>query len=129
MLAALTPFAAWIGRHWNGSVAWPETLAVAFCAGYCARRVVRGPRSRDALDAPWLLAMSLVIASLAVHFLIESWRFGGPPTRAGLWQLVTFGYFISDTSGNPVDAAMRLIESLLIFRAAATMTREAPAFA
>ena len=129
VLAALSPFAAWIGRHWNGSVAWPETLAVAFCAGYCARRVVRAPRSRDALDAPWLLAISVVIASLAVHFLIEAWRFGGPPTRAEVWQLVTYGYFISDTSGNPIDAAMRLIESLIIFRAAATMTRTAPAFA
>ncbi len=129
VLAALTPFAAWIGRHWNGSVAWPETLAVAFCAGYCARRVVRAPRSRDAIDAPWLLAISVVVASLAVHFLIEAWRFGGPPTRADLWQLVTYGYFISDTSGNPIDAAMRLIESLLIFRAAATMTRAEPAFA
>jgi O-antigen ligase len=129
VLAALTPFAAWLGRHWNGSVSWPETLVVAFCAGSCARRAVRLSDAHDALDAPWLLAMSIVIASLAVHFLIESWRFGGPPTRAELWELVTFGYFISATSGNPVDAAMRLIESLLLFRAAATMTRETPAFA
>ena len=129
MLAGLTPFVAWLGRHWNGSVSWPETLVVAFCAGYCARRAVRGSGARDALDAPWLLAMAVVMASLTVHFLIESWRFGGPPTRADLWQLITFDYFISATSGNPVDAAMRLIESLLLFRAAATMTREVPAFA
>ena len=129
VLAGLTPFAAWLGRHWNGSVSWPETLVVAFCAGYCARRAVRGSGARDALDAPWLVAMSVVMASLTVHFLIESWRFGGPQTRAELWQLITFGYFISATSGDPVDAAMRLIESLLLFRAAATMTRGAPAFA
>jgi hypothetical protein len=129
VLAGLTPFAAWVGRHWNGSVSWPETLVVAFCAGYCARRVVRVPGPRDALDAPWLLALSAVVASLAVHFAIESWRFGGPPTREELWRLVAYGYFISDTSSDPVNAAMRLIESLLLFRAAATATREAPAFA
>jgi O-antigen ligase len=129
VLATMTPFAAWMGRHWNGSVSWPETLVVAFCAGYCARRVVRRPGARDLLDAPWLLAVSLVVASLAVHFLIDAWRFGGSPTRAELWQLVTFGYFISAASSDPVGAAMRLIESLLLFRAAATMSRETPAFA
>ena len=129
VLIALAPFAAWVGRHWNGAVSWPEALVVAFCAGYCVRRVVRVPGPRDALDAPWLLALSVVVASLAVHFAIESWRFGGPPTRAELWRLVAYGYFISDTSSDPVNAAMRLIESLLLFRAAATATREAPAFA
>jgi hypothetical protein len=129
VLAGLTPFAAWIGRHWNASVAWPEALVVAFCAGYCARHVVRRPGKRDLLDAPWVLAVSLVVASLAVHVLTESWRFGGPPTRAEFWRLMTFGYFISATSSDPVGAAMRLIESLLLFRAAATMSRETPAFA
>jgi O-antigen ligase len=129
VLAGLTPFAAWLGRHWNGSVSWPETLVVAFCAGYCARRTTRGSGNRDALDAPWLLALSVVVASLAVHFLIESWRFGGPPTHAELLQLITFDYFISATSGNPVDAAMRLVESLVLLRAATTITRESPAFA
>ena len=129
VLAGLTPFVAWVGRHWNGSVSWPETLVVAFCAGYCAQGTVRGARAREALDTPWLMAMSIVVASLAVHFLIESWRFGGPPTRAEIWQLITFDYFISATSGNPVDSAMRLIESLVLLRAATTITREAPAFA
>jgi len=129
VLAGLTPFAAWLGRHWNASVSWPETLVVAFCAGYCARRVARRSGKRDLLDAPWVLAVSLVVASLAVHFLIEAWRFGGPPTRTELWRLMTFGYFISATSSDPVGAAMRLIESLLLFRAAATSAREMPAFA
>ena len=129
VLIAFAPFAAWVGRHWNGAVSWPEALVVAFCAGYCARCTVRKPGPRDALEAPWLLALSIVVASLAVHFAIESWRFGGPPTRTELWRLVAYGYFISDTSSDPVNAAMRLIESLLLFRAAATATREAPAFA
>ena len=129
VLIAFAPFAAWVGRHWNGAVSWPEALVVAFCAGYCVRCTVRRPGPRDALEAPWLLALSIVVASLAVHFAIESWRFGGPPTRAELWRLVAYGYFISDTSSDPVNAAMRLIESLLLFRAAATATREAPAFA
>jgi O-antigen ligase len=129
VLAGLTPFAAWVGRHWNGAVSWPETLVVAFCAGYCARHIVRKPGVRDAIHAPWLMAMAIVIASLAVHFVIDAWRFGGPAIRDELWRLVTFGYFISDTSGDPVDAAMRLIESLVLFRAAATAVRESPAFA
>jgi O-antigen ligase len=129
VVAGLTPFVAWIGRHWNGSVSWPETLVVAFCAGYCARRVVTRTVARDSLDAPWVLAIVLVLASLAVFYLIDSWRFGPQATRSGLWQLLTFGYFISSTTADPIDAGMRLLESLVLFRAAATLAREAPGYA
>src|SRR5688572_5581521 len=47
ILAALIPVASWIGRHWNWTVAWPETLVVAFAAGYCARAVARGREPGD----------------------------------------------------------------------------------
>src|SRR5215203_5791599 len=33
-LAAVIPVASWIGRWFHSGVAWPETLVVAFAAGY-----------------------------------------------------------------------------------------------
>ena len=84
--------------------------------------MVRAGRARDALDAPWLLAL-VGVASLGCMFAIESWRFGGAATSPELWWLVFLGYLISDTSSDPVNAAMRLIESLLLFRAVATAAR------
>jgi hypothetical protein len=124
VVACGVPIAAWLGRHVNGSVSWPETLAVAFCAGYCARGSRQRTRERDSLDAPILLAAALVAASLAVQFFIDAWRFGGGPIRADLSELLTSRYFVSAASFDPVDAAMRLLESLVLLRAAASASRE-----
>src|SRR5688572_15482304 len=39
-VAALVPIATWTGRQWNGSVAWPETIVIAYLAGYAARKTL-----------------------------------------------------------------------------------------
>lgn len=132
-LAIGVPVAAWLGRQWNPSVAWAETLVVAFCAGYSVRGLVRRPevsnRQPDVLDAPVFLAAVVIIASLAVQLLVDVWRFGDAATLAGLRELIVWWYFLMPASGDPMDAAMRLLEALLLFKAAATATRSAPAFA
>ena len=47
-VAAVVPIAAWTGRQWSGAVAWPETVVIAFLAGYAARNAfARGNRPRD----------------------------------------------------------------------------------
>ena len=44
LLAVAVPIATWVGRQWNPQIAWPETLVVAFCAGYCFRAAAIRPR-------------------------------------------------------------------------------------
>ena len=131
-LAITVPIASWVGRQWNPLVAWPETLAVAFCAGYCARGI-RVPRAQqdsrpDALASPLFLAIIVVSASLAVQLLVDAWRFGESTTLSDLWTLIVSGYFVTAASSDPVDAAMRLLESLILFRATVTITRRVPDF-
>jgi O-antigen ligase len=134
-LAALAmgiPVASWLGRQWNPSVAWAEAPVVAFCAGYCARGALASVRKtndpRDPLDAPILLTTGVVCASLAAQILIDAWRFGGNTTLVGLGELASWWYFLMPVNGDPIDAAMRLLESLILLRAAATVARRTPAF-
>ncbi len=61
---------------WNGSVSWPETLVVAFLCRLLRPPCRHATVARDSLDAPWVLSIVVVLASLAVFYLIESWRFG-----------------------------------------------------
>jgi len=129
-LAVGIPIAHWIGRQWTATVAWPETLAVAFCAGYCARGI-RLPRREstappDALAPPLLVAAAVVVASLAVQLLVDAWRFGETAMVEELWRLLRSGYFVTATASDPIDAAMRLLESLVLFRATVTVVRGAP---
>src|SRR5690606_18590462 len=77
VLAAAIPIAAWTGRTWDGYVAWPETLAVAFAAGYLARPLWTKPRARDGLDLPIAFFTAVVLASLAVRLLVLHWTIGG----------------------------------------------------
>jgi O-antigen ligase len=131
-LAIGIPIASWIGRQLAPGVAWPETLAVAFCAGYCARGI-RIPRrdpapSSDAIAPPLFVAVAVIVASLVLQLLIDAWRFGEASTMAELWRLVRSGYFVTATASDPIDAAMRLLESLILFRAAVTVTRRVPQF-
>jgi O-antigen ligase len=142
-LAMGVPFAVWLGRQWNPSVAWGEALAVAFCAGYSLRGMVRQPTSSngrydvaswsngryDALHFPFLLAIAVILASLAVQLLIDAWRFGASAMAGDLGILVASGYFVTSVSSDPVDATMRLLESLIVFRATVSVTRQTPAFA
>jgi O-antigen ligase len=56
-------------------------------------------------------------ASLVVHLLFARATAGGADVLATMWRVVTRDYFL-DTSQVQVDAAMRLVESLLLLRAA-----------
>lgn len=130
LVAVTTPVAGWIGRQWNPSVAWAEAGVVAFCAGYCVRGALR-PRSDDspdALDAPVLLTAGVVIASLTAQILIDGWRFGAAATVSGLRDIASGWYFLMASNADPIDAAMRLLESLIVLRAAATAARVVPGF-
>ena len=128
VLTTVIPVAAWLGRRWDPSVAWAEALVVAFAAGYCARGAVTPRRGPDDLDLPISLSAAVIVSSLVVQFLVDGWRFGGTTVRDDLWRLVSQDYLRNAASGDPVDAAMRFLESLLLFRAAATAARADAAF-
>ena len=130
LLAVTTPVAGWVGRQWNPTTAWAEAGAVAFCAGYCLRGALarRTDAPPDTLDAPVLLTSGVVLASLAAQLLIDDWRFGAAATLAGIRELATGWYFLMASNAEPIDAAMRLLESLIILRAAATAARAVPGF-
>jgi O-antigen ligase len=128
-VASVIPVADWLGRRWDPSVAWAEALVVAFSAGYCARGAVATRGRRDELDLPVLLSAAVIVASLVVQFLVDGWRFGGATVRDQLWQLVRQDYLRIAGNGDAVDAAMRLLESLLLFRAASTAARADATFA
>lgn len=131
-LAVGIPIASWLGRQWAPGVAWPETLAVAFCAGYCARgaRLPRrdAPPSPDALTPPLAVAVAVIVASLVLQVMVDAWRFGEASTLADIRRLLQSAYFLSAGAADPIDAAMRLLESLILFRAAVTVTRRVPEF-
>jgi O-antigen ligase len=128
VLATLIPVAMWLGRRWEPSAAWTEALVVAFSAGYCARRAVMTRGERDELDLPILVGAAVIVASLIVQVLVDGWRFGGATVRDQLWLLVRQDYLRFSAAGDPIDSAMRFLESLLLFRAAATAARADGAF-
>ena len=53
VVAAVVPIASWTGRQWNGRVAWPEVVAMAYLAGYAARKVIE--RHRERITRPQLV--------------------------------------------------------------------------
>ena len=123
-VVALIPIASWTGRHWNGSIAWPETIAVAFLAGYAAHQALE--RHVEPADAPVyaIHGMIAVIAgSLAVELMFLQATLGGEGLRHVLTQLVSRDYFIGDGGFQNGDAAMRLVEGLLLAHAGATLAR------
>jgi hypothetical protein len=128
VLAVLIPVASWLGRRWEPSVAWAEALVVAFSAGYFVRASLATRGKRDDLDLPVLLSATVIFGSLIAQFLIDGWRFGGVTVREYLWQLVTHDYLRIGGSGDPVDAAMRLLESLVLVKAASAAARADAAF-
>lgn len=129
-LPAVIPIAGWAGRQWIGGVAWPETVAVAYLAGYSARKALgweRGPV--DPLAYAIFGMMAVVVGSLAVELLVLHATLGGESWRGLLWQLVSRDFFIGNGGFEQTDAAMRFIEGLLLAHAAATCARASPAVA
>ena len=99
---------------------WPEALVVAFCAGYCVCTACPARATPSTPCGCWPgRRLSRRRGALRHRIVAIRW----PANAVELWRLVVYGYFISDTSSDLVNAAMRLIESLLLFRAVATGTR------
>ena len=128
-LAAAIPVAAWTGRTWNGSIAWPETLVVGFAAGYSARAVWSRSEQRDNLRLPIFIFTAIVVASLAVRLVVLYRTIGGGALRLQLWQVLAVDYFIGNGGFPDLDAAMRLIEGMVILRAAAGISHTSVGFA
>jgi O-antigen ligase len=124
VVTTLIPVVAWLGRSWNPSMAWAEALVVAYCAGYCARQVTSARDDRTDLDVPVILTAIVVIVSLAVQLLVDAWRFGDESVRAYLWTILTQTSLRVAANGDIIDPAMRLLESLVLLRAAAAAARE-----
>ncbi len=119
MLAAIVPIATWLGRTWHGGVAWPEVFVVAFGTGYAARQISQ--RHRDpvnALSNPVWTAIGVVLVSLSVKLLFLRDTIGSDALQTQLWTVLTQQYFIGNGGSPELDAAMRLMEGLLLLRAA-----------
>jgi O-antigen ligase len=123
------PLASWAGRHWNFYVAWAEALVVAFAAGWFLRSVFWRSRQRDALDPPVQIAAVVVLASLMVSLAVSNWRESGQLVTIDFLEMVGSGYFLVKSNGDVLDAAMRLLECFLLFRAASACAAARPGFA
>jgi O-antigen ligase len=124
VITTLVPVVAWLGRSWNPSLAWAEAIVVTYCAGYCARQVTSARDERTDLDVPLILTAIMVIVSLAVQLLVDAWRFGDESVRAYLWKILTQTSLRVAANGDIIDPAMRLLESLVLLRAAAAAARK-----
>jgi O-antigen ligase len=127
ILATIVPVASWVGRGWNYYVAWAEALVIAVAAGWFIRAIVRGPRERDDLDGPVQLVSAIVFASIVVYSAVSNWRLSGNPFGLPFGEMVQH-YFVIRGQGDVVDAGMRLLESMFLFRAASVAARASPAF-
>jgi hypothetical protein len=129
VVATLVPIATWFGRQWNWTIAWPETVVVAFLLGYAVRRTFEQRGKQDQpLDVALYCMIAVVATSLLVQVLVLRETIGGEVLRRQLWQLVSLDYFIGAGGFESVDAAMRLIEGLLLLHAAACTARGFPSF-
>lgn len=124
VIAAVIPVATWFGRTWDGGVAWPEAVAVAFLAGYAVRGTVAPAGDRiDGLTVAIHTMVAVVVSSLAVQLLVLRGTIGDAALGDLLRGLFTGGYFIGNSGLEGVDAAMRLIEGLLLAHAGVSVAR------
>ena len=107
---------SWLCRGWTYSVAWAETVVVAFAAGWFLHDV-RAARQADDLDPPDSPLWTIVAASLLVYLTAVAWKLTGNPLSLGLGQMI-HRFFGVKASGDGLDAAARLLECLVLFRAA-----------
>ncbi|HEY0872227.1 MAG TPA: O-antigen ligase family protein [Vicinamibacterales bacterium] len=120
----LVPVATWIGRTWDGSIAWPEAVAVAFLLGYSVRQAGwRHSTSADALILAINVTIAIVSASIGVQFLVLQGTIGSDAFLELAHQLAAGGYFVGNSGLEGLDAAMRLIEGLLLAHAGASVVR------
>ena len=116
MVAIAVPVVSWLCRGWTYSVAWAETVVVAFAAGWFVHDL-RAARQADDLDPPIHLVWTIVAASLLVYLTAVAWKLTGNPLSLGLGQVIQ-RFFGVKASGDGLDAAARLLECVVLFRAA-----------
>ena len=126
VLGCVVPIARVGGHPWVPGAAWPEMLAVAVSAGWFCRRAAASDRSRDELSAPIAVAATIVLTSLVVVVSLDQWRQTGALITPDWLRRYGQGYFLMESSGDAVDTAMRLLEMLVLFRAAAFVAERVP---
>jgi hypothetical protein len=124
--ALLVPIARFAGRPWAPAAAWSEMLAVALIAGWFCRRAAATDRRLSALDGPIAVAAMVVIGSLVVVTTLGQWRLTGELLSPSWWNTYRHGYFLLESSGEAVDTAMRLLETLVLFYMAAAVAERSP---
>ena len=128
-VAALVPIATWTGRQWNGSVAWPETIAIAYLAGYAARKAIEhGREPADTLVYAIHGMIAVIAASVGVELLVLHTTLGTESFRQFLGHFVSIEYFLGDSGFASGDAAMRLLECLLLAHAGAALAKTSSSF-
>ena len=120
------PIARFAGRPWAPAAAWSEMLAVAVIAGWFCRRAAATDRRLSALDGPIAVAAMVVIGSLVVVTTLGQWRLTGVLLSPAWWNTYRQGYFLLESSGDAVDTAMRLLETLVLFYIAASVAERSP---
>ena len=126
MLAVIVPIATWLGHvcgtaAWRGQKcsSWPSARDTRL-AGYSLPH--RQPT--DALSIPVWTATVVVLASLSVKLLFVLDTAGGAAFQAQLWTVLTRDYFIGHGGSPEIDAAMRLMEGLMLLSAASAIAAQ-----
>lgn len=125
VLAATVPIVRFAGGL-LGSAAWPEMLALAVIAGWFCRRTIAADRLHSDLDAPLAVTAAVIVSSLFVVTTLMQWRLTGFLVPTTWLTAYAQGYFLMESSGDAVDTAMRLLETLVLLRAAASVATEQP---
>ena len=125
VLAAAVPIVRFAGRL-PGSAAWAEMLAIAVIAGWFCRRATARDRLQGDLDAPLAVTATVIIASGFVVTTLTQWRLTGVLVSTTWLTTYAHGYFLMESSGDALDTAMRLLEMLVLFRAAADVAERQP---
>src|SRR5215211_5429116 len=116
IVVTVVPVASWIGRTWVDAVAWPETVVIAFLAGYAMRRAITRGTPSIPVDPAVYSLIAVVVASFAVQMMALQAAVGIGAFKAQIWDGVVRDYF-SGIGGVELDAAMRLIEGVLLLQA------------
>jgi len=128
VLAAAVPIVRFAGRL-LGTAAWPEMLAIAVIGGWFCRRAITRDRLHSDLDAPLAVTATLIISSLVVVTTLTQWRLTGFLVPTTWLSTYAQGYFLMESSGDALDTAMRLLETLVLLRAAARVAEQQPRWA
>src|SRR5690606_986293 len=92
--------------------------------GYSVRQAGwRQSTSTDALILAINVTIAIVSASIGVQFLVLQGTIGSDAFLELAHQLATGGYFVGNSGLEGLDAAMRLIEGLLLAHAGASVVR------